>query len=96
MVRTGDCMNWKSILGELEQGTLRAAQPEPDGSWTVNLEVKQAILEAFRQGSLVPYGDSIDKDTVPPRKLTVSQEIRLVPSGSTIRSPCAMVTRSSK
>ena len=35
------------VLAQLDQGTLRVAHPESDGSWTVNEWVKQAVLLNF-------------------------------------------------
>ena len=74
-----------SILDELEKGRLRAAEKK-DGGWVVNREVKQAILDTFRQGqSTSSEKYFFDKDTLPPRQFTLEDNIRLVPRGSTVR-----------
>ena len=43
------------LLGELEAGTVRAAEPDGDG-WKVNAWVKEGILHAFRIGRNAPMG----------------------------------------
>lgn len=81
-------MDWKEILDLLEQGKLRAAEPDGSG-WKANTEVKQAILSAFRAGKNVScegiYEGFVDKDNLPPRKFTPEDNIRLVPGGSAVR-----------
>lgn len=81
-------MDWKNILDLLEQGKVRAA--EPDGkSWKANIEVKQAILAAFKAGKNVSYGGIydgfVDKDNIPPRYFTEADGVRMVPGGSSVR-----------
>ena len=74
-----------SFLDKLEAGELRAAEKK-DGTWFVNREVKQAILDTFRRGRLVQWReDFFDKDTLLPRSFTQENNIRLVPGGSTVR-----------
>jgi 2,3,4,5-tetrahydropyridine-2-carboxylate N-succinyltransferase len=78
---------------ELAAGRVRAA--EPDGStstgWRVNVWVKQGILLGFRVGELadmtVDHGrwPFFDKDTMPLKKLTPADGVRIVPGGSSIR-----------
>lgn len=81
-------MDWKQILDELENGTVRAATPEGD-SWKANIEVKQAILAAFKAGQNVDYGGIyegfVDKDNIPPRMFEAADGVRLVPGGSSVR-----------
>ena len=43
-----------AILDALEAGSLRAAEPDGDGQWVVNHEVKEAILAVFRFSETVP------------------------------------------
>jgi len=79
-----------AFLAGLEGGTIRAAEPGPEG-WRVNPWVKQGILLGFRLGrvaELEPAGPLrfFDKDTFPPRRLTVADGVRVVPGGSAIRS----------
>jgi 2,3,4,5-tetrahydropyridine-2-carboxylate N-succinyltransferase len=73
----------------LTRGEIRAAE-KVSGHWVVNTWVKQGILLGFRLGELAEMSDGgvlsfVDKDTFPPRRLTVSDRVRLVPGGSSIR-----------
>jgi 2,3,4,5-tetrahydropyridine-2-carboxylate N-succinyltransferase len=81
-------MDWNKILDQLEEGTVRAA--EPDGEyWSANTTVKEAILAAFKAGSNVEYGGIyegfVDKENIPPRMFDASDGVRLVPGGSSVR-----------
>ncbi len=81
-------MDWNKILDQLEEGTVRAA--EPDGEfWSANTEVKEAILAAFKEGKNVEYGGIyegfVDKENIPPRMFEASDGVRLVPGGSSVR-----------
>jgi 2,3,4,5-tetrahydropyridine-2-carboxylate N-succinyltransferase len=73
----------------LTLGQVRAAE-KIDGQWRVNTWVKQGILLGFRLGELEESGSGalsfVDKDTFPARHFTVSDRIRVVPGGSSIRS----------
>ena len=78
---------------ELTAGRVRAAEPDaasPTG-WRVNVWVKQGILLGFRFGDLadmtVDHGrwTFFDKDTMPLRKFTAAQGVRIVPGGSSVR-----------
>ena len=81
-------MDWKKTLDQLEQGTIRAAEPEGD-TWKANVEVKEAILAAFKAGKNVNYGGIydgfVDKDNLPPRMFDETDGVRLVPGGSSVR-----------
>lgn len=81
-------MSWKKILDNLEEGTVRAAEPDGE-SWKANIEVKKAILEAFREGKNTNYGGIyegfVDKDNLPPRMFEPEDNVRLVPGGSSVR-----------
>lgn len=73
----------------LEAGAIRVA--EKIGSvWIVHQWIKQAILLGFRYGALEEvHGNGwnyYDKNTMPIRKLKLSDNIRMVPGGSMIRS----------
>ena len=73
----------------LTRGEVRAAE-NVDGRWTVNTWVKRGILLGFRLGELQVMSDGdvlsfVDKDTFPVRRLVLSDHIRLVPGGSSIR-----------
>ncbi len=74
----------------LNRGEVRAAQRQADGKWLVNSWVKQGILLGFRMGVLVdmsvqPSFSFFDKDTYPIRPTSISENVRIVPGGSTIR-----------
>jgi 2,3,4,5-tetrahydropyridine-2,6-dicarboxylate N-succinyltransferase len=80
---------FEEFLGALERGEVRAAEPAPDG-WRVNTWVKQGILLGFRLGRLVetdPAGplSFVDKDTLLPRRFALSDGVRVVPGGSSVR-----------
>jgi 2,3,4,5-tetrahydropyridine-2,6-dicarboxylate N-succinyltransferase len=79
----------------LTQGKIRAAAkldgPNKGGRWNVNAWVKQGILLGFRLGELTEMGSGdclsfVDKDTFPARKFSVSDRVRVVPGGSSVRA----------
>jgi 2,3,4,5-tetrahydropyridine-2-carboxylate N-succinyltransferase len=80
----------------LNSGKVRAAEPDPTAptGWKVNPWVKRGILAGFRMGKSVDMTTPgsrfpfIDKSTYPPRKVTVSDSVRIVPGGSSIRDGC--------
>jgi 2,3,4,5-tetrahydropyridine-2-carboxylate N-succinyltransferase len=74
----------------LESGAIRAAEPGPEG-WIVNGWVKKGILLGFRLGRVVAFADAgpltfLDKDTFPPRRLRLEDQVRMVPGGSSVRA----------
>lgn len=74
----------------LNRGEVRAAERDDEGAWRVNPWVKRGILLGFRMGSLVDMsvGEALhffDKNTYPIRPMTVSDNVRVVPGGSSIR-----------
>lgn len=74
----------------LNRGEIRAAERMSGGEWQVNPWVKQGILLGFRLGSIVEMSSGnglrfFDKDTYPLRPMTVAENVRLVPGGSSIR-----------
>jgi 2,3,4,5-tetrahydropyridine-2-carboxylate N-succinyltransferase len=74
----------------LNRGEVRAAERRPDGTWSVNIWVKQGILVGFRMGRLVEIASAsplrfFDKDTYPMRPTTMADNVRIVPGGSSIR-----------
>jgi 2,3,4,5-tetrahydropyridine-2-carboxylate N-succinyltransferase len=88
--------SFNALLAELEAGSVRAAEPGPDG-WRVNGWVKKGILLGFRLGRIVetePAGPMrfFDKDTLLPRRLTVQDGVRVVPGGSSVRSGAFMAS----
>ncbi len=77
------------LKGALNRGEARSAEPDGSGGWRVNAWVKQGILVGFRAGSLSDLSTGgfpfFDKGNLPLRSLTVADNIRLVPGGSSIR-----------
>jgi 2,3,4,5-tetrahydropyridine-2,6-dicarboxylate N-succinyltransferase len=74
---------------QLTQGKIRAAE-KIDGQWRVNVWVKQGILLGFRLGQISEMGSGaglsfVDKDTFPARRFAVTDRVRVVPGGSSIR-----------
>ncbi|MCO4793724.1 MAG: 2,3,4,5-tetrahydropyridine-2,6-dicarboxylate N-succinyltransferase [Bacteriovoracaceae bacterium] len=76
--------NWEKVFEELENGTLRSAQ-KVDGIWKANIEVKQAILEAFKAGELVEHNGFVDKHNLMPQQFTPERKVRVVPGGTSVR-----------
>ena len=76
----------------LNAGTARAAERGGDGVWRVNRWVKAGILLGFRIGRLARIEGGgwpfFDKDTWPVRSLGLSDGVRLVPGGSSVRDGC--------
>ncbi|TAN23818.1 MAG: 2,3,4,5-tetrahydropyridine-2,6-dicarboxylate N-succinyltransferase [Acidobacteria bacterium] len=80
---------FEELKGQLNRGTVRAAEPSSD-VWRVNTWVKQGILLGFRLGALKHHASSapftfFDKDTLPTRSFTLADQVRLVPGGTTVR-----------
>ncbi|HEU4878931.1 MAG TPA: 2,3,4,5-tetrahydropyridine-2,6-dicarboxylate N-succinyltransferase [Gemmatimonadaceae bacterium] len=82
------------LLAALEAGEVRAAERDEGGNWSAVPWVKRGILLGFQVGILTdmsqdggetPVFRFFDKDTYPPRKLTLADGVRVVPGGSTIR-----------
>ena len=72
-----------------DRGPIRAAEKR-DGRWQTNVWVKQGILLGFRIGKLAESGDPrvlsfVDKDTYPARHFSASDNVRVVPGGSSVR-----------
>jgi 2,3,4,5-tetrahydropyridine-2,6-dicarboxylate N-succinyltransferase len=84
---------FREFKNALNRGEARAAEPDagaPTG-WRVNAWVKKGILLGFRMGAVVDMSVDrarqpfVDKSTYPVRTVTVSDGIRIVPGGSSIR-----------
>lgn len=77
------------FLDQLESGAVRSATRDAAGNWQAVPWVKQGILTAFRIGALRDYGGGtlsfVDKDTVPPRRFSPDDAVRVVPGGSSVR-----------
>ena len=74
----------------LNRGEVRAAERNVDGVWLVHSWVKQGLLLGFRMGALTDMSEGnsfrfFDKDTYPVRPTQISDNVRIVPGGSTIR-----------
>lgn len=78
------------FLTLLNNGTIRAATCDEAGVWTVHQWVKQGILMLFKIGKLIDMScDGLpffDKHSIPLKSITLSDNIRLVPGGSAIRT----------
>jgi 2,3,4,5-tetrahydropyridine-2,6-dicarboxylate N-succinyltransferase len=78
----------------LNAGTIRSAQPDPGSptGWRVNAWVKKGILLGFRLGRNVEIPPRRmqfrDKHTYPLKHIPLSQNVRVVPGGSSIRDGC--------
>ena len=74
----------------LNRGEVRAAARNTSGEWFVNSWVKQGILLGFRMGALTDMSGGsalrfFDKDTYPIRPTQITENVRIVPGGSSIR-----------
>ncbi|NRA53296.1 MAG: 2,3,4,5-tetrahydropyridine-2,6-dicarboxylate N-succinyltransferase [Gammaproteobacteria bacterium] len=82
-------MNWQQVFELLEVGELRAATQDSEGNWHANVDVKKAILEAFKAGENISfegqYQGFVDKHNLAPRQFTPQDKVRLVPGGSSVR-----------
>ncbi len=92
--RARDTVN--ELLTLLESGAARAATCDSDGEWSAVPWVKRGILLGFRVGTIVDMSSwasdttaasfsFFDKDTYPLRTLQLSDGVRIVPGGSSIR-----------
>lgn len=83
-----DKKQFADFCADLESGRIRVAE-KVDGNWKVNAWIKEAILEGFKLGTLTVMTEGqfpfIDKDTIPVRKFTVEDKVRIVPGGSSVR-----------
>lgn len=85
----------RALFAELREATnlglIRCAEKDPTtGEWRVNIWYKKAVLAGFRLGQLLEQEgynrfNFFDKQTVPTRHLYITNKVRLVPGGSSIR-----------
>ena len=76
---------YRKVIKALELGAIRVAE-KTDNRWIVNNWIKEAILLGFKYGELTKLpGGYFDKNTMQVRKLKLSDKVRVVPGGSTIR-----------
>lgn len=79
------------LINGLNQGEIRSAEPDDKGKWKVNIWVKKGILLTFKFGILseMSINDNFkyfDKNNLPLRPISLNDNIRLVPGGSSIRT----------
>lgn len=81
---------FEAFLDGLNTGAIRAALRQPDGQWQTQAWVKHGILLGFRLGHLAEVPGTpapfFDKHTYPLKPLTLADEVRLVPGGSSVRT----------
>jgi 2,3,4,5-tetrahydropyridine-2,6-dicarboxylate N-succinyltransferase len=86
----------RRLLDSLEAGSVRAAEKDPaTGEWRAIPWVKRGILLGFRVGGMIDMSIRssnedialcfFDKDTYPPRSMSLADGVRIVPGGSSIR-----------
>ncbi len=96
--RSGDILHgYRTAFDELKrglnEGRIRAAEPSPDSptGWKVNSWVKKGILLGFRISNVIDMSPGqlhnwwFDKSSYPPKRLTLADQVRVVPGGSAIR-----------
>ena len=74
----------------LNRGEIRAASRTAEGTWHAHAWVKRGILLGFRLGGMVDYSIDdnfrfFDKETYPTKRLTISDGVRVVPGGTSVR-----------
>ena len=83
---------FSEILAGLNDGSIRSATKDKHGTWRANGWVKKGILLGFKLGTLIDYSSTqlpfFDKDTYPLKPLSISDNVRIVPGGSSIRTGC--------
>ncbi len=78
----------EELLAALEDGSVRAATRDGDGTWHAHAWVKRGILAAFRHSETVGLdwpGGAVDRSLVPPRRMTPAEGVRVVPGGTSVR-----------
>lgn len=78
----------EELLARLEDGTVRAATRDADGTWHAHPWVKRGILAAFRHSETVEMdwpGGAVDRSLVPARRLGLGDGVRVVPGGTSVR-----------
>jgi len=79
---------WEEFLKALEAGQVAATRRDENGVWSAVSWVKAAILSGFKAGGAVAWewpGGAIDRPAFPPRRFTLSDGVRVVPGGSSVR-----------
>jgi 2,3,4,5-tetrahydropyridine-2-carboxylate N-succinyltransferase len=88
-------LSGEALLNALETGTVRVAERDEDGGWTVHTWVKEAILDLFRTSPIVEQGNEAparegdaafrDKEPLTVRRFGPDDGVRIVPGGSAVR-----------
>ncbi len=77
------------VIRDLEAGKIRVAEKTADGNWKVNSWIKEVILSGFKYGKMTEMSQGqfsfFDKDSIPPRRFTADDGVRIVPGGSAVR-----------
>lgn len=81
---------FKELMKLLNKGEVRAAE-KSSGTWQANEWVKKGILLGFKLGKLRNMSINTnflyyDKDSFPLKQVRISDNVRLVPGGSSIRT----------
>ncbi|MFO7660402.1 MAG: 2,3,4,5-tetrahydropyridine-2,6-dicarboxylate N-succinyltransferase [Candidatus Cloacimonadaceae bacterium] len=87
-----DRILFNEFMEALNHGQIRSATKMGE-IWQVNEWVKMGILIGFRMGILTEMMLSktksyYDKDTFPEKKFTLSDQVRIVPGGTSLRNGC--------
>jgi 2,3,4,5-tetrahydropyridine-2-carboxylate N-succinyltransferase len=81
---------FRDLLDALNDGSVRAAERDPEGDWQANAWVKEGILQGFRLGEMADYSTErfpfFDKHTYPLKPLEEGDGVRVVPGGSAVRT----------
>lgn len=85
MTSTQTQLHGDELLDALEEGRVRAAEPQEDGTWRVIPWVKEGILDLFRSSPVVQMGEFRDKAAFPLRSFDEDSSVRMVPGGSAVR-----------
>lgn len=84
-----ELQKFQETVAALESGQVRVAE-KINGEWKVNSWVKEVILSGFRLGKMENMSQGqfsfMDKDTIPARKFTLENGVRIVPGGSSVRT----------
>jgi len=84
--------SFNELVELLNRGEVRSAEKTGD-TWNANAWVKKGILLGFRLGKLKDVSIDgnfrfYDKDTLPLKPLEMSNGVRVVPGGSSVRNGC--------
>lgn len=71
----------RSVIAQLDNGTLRVAQPDASGVWITNDWVKKAVILYFpiQQMEEIEVGPFVFHDKIPLKRDYVKQGVRVVP-----------------